>query len=166
MEAEVNSVIQKIKTHPKVTGDTVISWLNEAKNDWISKKERNKPDDIVVGDVILFSINNKAHPCVVFHTTDTHVMAIVLSSQKEKGHNLRPVSGSRIYKNSYFTTTVITVEKEQALRSWASLFDVTEDLRQAIWDLRKYYNENLTYGNIPSKKKEEKKSEVNSAEAG
>ena len=104
-------------------------WVDKNKN---IKSNVNIPDTIEFGDVILFSIANRNHPCVVFKKENNICHALVLSTKQYEHHFIAKIEQSRLFTISNFTSTIISLPEDQAKRNFIGIFDSPQELKKAV----------------------------------
>jgi len=116
---------------------------------WIDKNQYIKcntdvPDTIEFGDVILFNISGRNHPCVIFKKDENkNCHGIILSTKSHEHHFTAKIENSRIFLNSNFTSTIISVTEETARNNFIALFDSPKELKNAVKLLKLKYKKIL-----------------------
>lgn len=119
---------------------TIKKWLDRNQN---VKSLLNKPASIEFGDIILFNIAGRLHPCIIFKKLDGTCYAIVTSTKDHEHHFLSKIEKSRVFRESFFTITVISVTEQFALDNFVGMFDSNVELKQAVRLLKTKYKKVL-----------------------
>lgn len=111
---------------------------------WIDKNQNVKsnlasPDNIEPGDVILFDICGQNHPCIIFKCEEGFVHGIITSTKQHEHHFVSKIEHSRIFKNSNFTSTVISIPESIAKNNFVGIFDSVKELKEAVKLIKEKY---------------------------
>lgn len=90
--------------------------------------------EIKVGDII----PSLQHPCLIFKVTNTHVYAVILTTESTCSGILGKCT-SRFFRESYYTHTIISLIKEEAIKIAFSIYDNASEVRKIKSALKAYY---------------------------
>jgi hypothetical protein len=126
--------LDKVKEHinglpdsAKCTKNQVLHHLNSVTS---VTTETKKPKYLKKGDIIKAMGGWKVRPCVVIKVDKDIVYAIPLSTT-EDGINLCEAN-SRFLTENYFSKSIISVTKENALKNFVGVYDNPKNLNEAI----------------------------------
>lgn len=128
------------------------SWTKQEITDkikkWIEKNQHiksgmNKPATIEFGDIIMYSISGQHHPCVIFKKQDGVCYGLIATTKSHEHHFLSKIERSRVFTDSYFSITMVSVTEAFALDNFVGLFDSHSELKAAVRLLKTKYKKIL-----------------------